>query len=307
MQAILTQMQDYATNVANQRANVTSAAPVEAIKLEELAKNAGFEFFATTKTAEDGTVSSTMIDYGQAVAMNLLPVQTLQEIYGSTPMEFSPAETGLVDRTMNLYWITEVKPETLPEFEESKDLALSLWKRQEAIALAETAAKEFAEKVKAEGKTLAEADQAAGESKTFLFAKTEPFSGFDFPRGFRTPNLTFGEIREEGVAFGQAELQNKVIVAPGKDFYTAVYDLNQGEIAVVRNQPEDRVFVIQLTEEDSDDSILEKMAGFQEDQLGQQALSTLRQLRNVEFQEKWIQQLEKEVGFEWVVIPRNPR
>ena len=300
-------MKDYSDKLANKRANVsTSNEELIPLDLAKIAKDAGFEYFSTTATAQDGTVSPEMLDYPQAVLMNLLPETTLQEIYSSTPMEYSPAETGLVSGAMNLYWVTEVKSEHLQEYDESKELALELWKRQEAVKLAEKDAQALAEKVKS-GAALADAAVESVEAKKCLFAKTEKFTGFSFPRGFRTPELSYGEIREEGVPVGEAERKNSVVIAPGKAFYEAVCPLELNGVAVVRNQPEDRVFVVQMTERDSDDSVLEKMADFDKDRFAQQALATIDEIRNADFQNDWIEQLRKEAGFEWVIIPREMR
>ena len=300
---MLEKMKTYADQLANKRANVSSShAELTPIDLAAFAKDSGFEYFATTKTGEDGTVSSEMLDYAQASLIRLLPESTLQEVYASTPMEYAPEKTDLLAGTITLYWATEVKGEHLPEYEEVQELVSELWKRQEAVKLAEKDALALAETLKG-GAKLADETAKSGEEKKYSFAKTEKFTGFSFPRGFRTPELSFGEIREEGVPVGEAERKNSVVVAPGKSFYEAVFGLEVGEAAVVRNQPEDRVFVIQLTEKDSDEAVLEKMADFDQDRFAQQALMTVEQIRNADFQHDWIEQLRREAGFEWVVIP----
>ena len=153
------------------------------------------------------------------------------------------------------------------------------------------------------GAKLADLAATAGDSANYVFSKTESFTEFSAPRSFRNPSLTFCEVREEGVAEGDSETQNKGIIAPGYHFYDAVYDQEVDGVAVVRNQPEDRVFVIQVTEKDSDDSVLEKTSGVENDYLTQEAVRTIRLLKNAQFQEDWIDQLKKNAGFEWVVVP----
>ena len=182
---------------------------------------------------------------------------------------------------------------------------LNSWKKEQAAALAEKDAAALAEKVKSEGKSLEEL--AAAEDKNFDFVKTEQFTGFSFPRGFRDPQLSLGEIREEGVPYGEADRENKVLIAPGQKFYEVVYSLEPNGVGTLLNQPEDRAFTVQLIERDSDESILEQCKDIADDQVGQQAVMTWQQMNNAKFQEAWLDQLKKEAGFEWKIYPGEIR
>ena len=302
-------MDVYARALARKRAKVagSSSEELEEVDLRKAAEDAGFEYYQTTGTTGDGTEDVIMIDSAQAYKARVLPDETIAEVFQSTPLEYSPNQTQLTPGTnaIYLFWATESKAETVPEFEEARAEVLNSWKKEQAAALAEKDAAALAEKVKSEGKSLEEL--AAAEDKNFDFVKTEQFTGFSFPRGFRDPQLSLGEIREEGVPYGEADRENKVLIAPGQKFYEVVYSLEPNGVGTLLNQPEDRAFTVQLIERDSDESILEQCKDIADDQVGQQAVMTWQQMNNAKFQEAWLDQLKKEAGFEWKIYPGEIR
>ncbi|MBR5242610.1 MAG: hypothetical protein IKW13_00095, partial [Thermoguttaceae bacterium] len=203
-----------------------------------------------------------------------------------------------------LYRATDVQTENSPEFEDAKADVLAAWKLREAVKLAQAAADKFAESAKAEG-----ADFAALAADKLV--ETERFSFLELPTA--SPNFAtqsspqLAEIREKGVEAGEAFRDNKAIVAPGWDFNETAFGMNVGDVAVVANQPKNRVFVLTLTEKDSEDSLRENFENLEDDYNLQTVANFLNRVRASRFTEKFIENLREEAGFEWVSIPREDR
>ena len=165
------------------------------------------------------------------------------------------------------------------------------------------AAQEFAAKARENSdKSLAE---LAADNNAIITVSTEKFSWLNIPRNFRSMSLTLSEVREKDVPYGEAFRKNKALIAPGPQFFETAFGLEKGEIGVSFNQPEDRVFVIKITERDTDDMIIKQFDQIGDDQFGLQALQYVKQDMNHQFREDWIKELRDNAGFEWVSIPRD--
>ena len=225
-------------------------------------------------------------------------------IYQRAPLAYAPAKVDFVEDAAYLYRATDVQTENTPEFEEARDYVLAAWKLREAAKLAQAAADKFAESAKAEG-----ADFAALAADKLV--ETERFSFLELPTA--APNFAsqaqpqLAEIREKGVEAGEAFRDNKAIVAPGWDFNETAFGMNVGDVAVVANQPKNRVFVLKLTEKDSEDALRENFETLEDDYNLQTVANFLNRIRASRFTEKFIENLREDAGFEWVSIPREDR
>ena len=302
MNVILDEMKAYSKAIANIRTGVTAKTDLKEINLADIAAKKGFDFIETTEEVEGKKVPA-LTTIEDAYLNEVLPYGVLTEKYQSIPIEYSPESTGMIVDSVSVYWVNKVKASYKPEFPEAKPMVIDAWKKQEAGKLAMADANALAEKVRTAKKSLAEV--AKSETTPLECAESQKFSWYDFPRGFRNPRLNPGEIREEGVPYGEAERKNKVIVMPGESFYETVYGLNVDEVGVVFNQPEDRVFVIQLIEKDTDDVMLKQFETAQNDPFARQAIAETVQRTNLKFHEDWIKELRKNAGFEWIVIPHD--
>ncbi|MDO4587065.1 MAG: hypothetical protein Q4C95_07170, partial [Planctomycetia bacterium] len=296
---IYNELAAYSKTLSHIRANVAKKSDLKEVDIRQMAVDHGFDFMETTQNKGEETVPM-LISFEEARLLDILPESSLQEVYASVPVAYSPIKTELIDDAIYLYRTTAVKAEHLPEYDEVKDLVLETWKIQEAIKLAMQDAQTLVDNVRTQNKPLSE---VVSQSPKAEFVSTQKFSWFDFSRSFRNPSLEFGEIREEGVAYGESEKKNKAIIAPGKEFYEKADKLNVNEIDVAYNQPKDRVFVLQITEKDPDDVIMTQLDNM--DQLGYQAQTQANQLKNLDFHRDWIESLKKDAGFEWIVIPRD--
>ena len=256
----------------------------------------GFAYYAS----EEGAVET----FEEAYINEALPANELATIYQRAPLAYAPAKVDFADDAAYIYRATEVKTENSPEFEEAKADVLAAWKLREAAKLAQAAADKFAESAKAEG-----ADFAALAADKLV--ETERFSFLELPTA--SPNFAsqsapqLAEIREKGVEAGEAFRDNKAIVAPGWDFNETAFGMNVGDVAVVANQPKDRVFVLKLTEKDPEDALRENFEKLEDDYNLQNVANFLNRARASRFTEKFIENLREDAGFEWVSIPRDDR
>lgn len=305
---IQTLMEDFARRLANKRANVsTDDSELIEINLQELAEKKGFVYYQTSIADEEGNPVPALLDFNEAVSSRTLPNQILHEIYSSSVMDYSPTITTLIDDKIHLYWVTESKSEHTPEYSEVEGLVVATWKKQQAIGLAERDAIALKERILSDGKTLAQTAEEDGDVAKYHFVRTEPFTQYDLPRSFRSPSLTLGEVREEGVTEGNSYIDNQFLVAVGDGFFDTVYALENGGVGVCLNAPKDRAITLQVTERDDDASVFEKMAGPDGEGVDPGAVQTIRLVQNLKFQEDWLKQLKKDAGFEWVCYPGRIR
>ncbi|MDO5553082.1 MAG: hypothetical protein Q4G68_04925, partial [Planctomycetia bacterium] len=303
LDTVYEQMSGYSRKLSNVRAGVAKREELQELNLAELAQTGGFDYMETTTNETDG--KPLLLSFAEVRLLDILPDSVLSEVYQTTPMEFSAQKSPFVEEAIYLYWVTGVKAEAMPDYEEIRDVVLDSWKLREASAIAKSKADEFAAAVKASGKSLAE--YAASCTPPLPVVTTEKFSWLEMPRSFRDANLTYGEVRETGVEVGKADKQNKTLVAVGDGFYQTVYGLKTSEVGVVMNQPEDRAFVVQTTEKDSDDVLLSQIKTAAPDQFTAQAVMQTQQTNNFHFYQNWIKELRQESGFNWIAYPQQER
>ena len=281
-----------------------SAAKTEGREVDGIAKVDAKAFAEANGLAyyvsEEGAVET----FEEAYINDALPLNELAAIYQRAPLAYAPAKVDFVEDAAYLYRATDVQTENTPEFEEARDYVLAAWKLREAAKLAQAAADKFAESAKAEGAVFA----ALAADK---LVETERFSFLELPTA--APNFAsqsapqLAEIREKGVEAGEAFRDNKTIVAPGWDFNETAFGMNVGDVAVVANQPKDRVFVLKLVEKDTEDALRENFEKLEDDYNLQTVANFLNRARASRFTEKFIENLREDAGFEWVSIPRDDR
>ncbi|MBQ7030017.1 MAG: hypothetical protein IJN32_07210, partial [Thermoguttaceae bacterium] len=281
-----------------------SAAKTEGREVDGIAKVDAKAFAEANGLAYYASAEGVAETFEEAYINEALPLNELATIYQRAPLAYAPAKVDFVDGAAYVYRATDAQTENSPEFEEAKADVLAAWKLREAAKLAQAAADKFAESAKAEGADFA---ALAGDK----LVETERFSFLELPTA--SPNFAsqsapqLAEIREKGVEAGEAFRDNKAIVAPGWDFNETAFEMNVGDVAVVANQPKNRVFVVKLTEKDPEDALRENFEKLEDDYNLQSVASHLNRVRASRFTEKFLENLREEAGFEWISIPRDDR
>ena len=264
--------------------------------LKALADQYGLEFFETPMVA---FTEAQRFDFARGIKER----QFLARLFASTPVLFDP-QTIDGDTNQYLFWSTDSQAKKEPQsLEEVRPAVLSRWKEVQARPLALKHAEELAERTRKPGISLADAFADQGDVK---IVETEPFTWdsiyaiFYIQQGYPPP---LGEVREKGVADGNAEIDNTLIVAPGENFMEIAYGLAVDEVGVAMNQPETVVYVIRVTE--SSPPVEELRQSFQSMKfnpylyIGRQA-EMIREAR-----EARLKRIQDEVGFKWINKPER--
>ncbi|MBQ7112349.1 MAG: hypothetical protein IJO06_14200 [Thermoguttaceae bacterium] len=286
----------YYEQYKTRKAEGAEVADLEAVDAKAFAEENGFAYYAPA----EGVVETA----DEAYINEALPLTELQAVYQRPPLAYKANKIDFVGDSAYVYRATEIQQENTPEFEAARDYVLAAWKLREAAKLAQAAADEFAAKAKAEGADFAAlAGDKLVETERFGFVEsTSSLQSF----ASQSP-VQLAEVREAGVELGEAFRDNKAIVAPGWDFNETAFGMNVGDVAVVANQPKNRVFVLKLTEKDSEDALRENLEKLEDDYELQGVANLLNRVRASRFTEKFIENLREEAGFEWVSIPRDDR
>ena len=288
------------------KAEGADLAALEDVDAKAFADENGFGYYVSSAADEEGNVVPVVATIEEAHIAEALPINELAAIYERAPLpyrskklDFDAADAAYVYRAI------DVQAENSPEFEEARDYVLAAWKLREAAKLAQAAADKFAESAKAEGADFA---ALAAEAKAVV-VETEAFSLLEASSampGMGNAQVQLAEVREKGVELGEAFRDNQAIIAPGWDFNETAFGMNVGDVAVVANQPKDRVFVLTISEKDPEPTS-EELATAADDPTVQQAADVLTRVRVSRFSEKFFENLREEAGFEWVSIPRDDR
>jgi hypothetical protein len=228
----------------------------------------------------------------------------LIKMYSENPMLFE-SEIFAGSNGEVLVWITELKKEFKPaKLEEVKDIVLKTWKEVKARPLAVEAAEKLVADAKKSGKSLAETFKG---QKDIEVVKTEPFSWKTYGAGIhplaalmqgQRPFLD--EVRESGVAVGNALINNKVVFAPGNDFMEKVFSLQLGETSSVLNQPELIAYVVRVNSSTPSEEVLWER--FQTAYLLEYAYAGQPEIIS-EAMNDFLQKIYAETGFQWVNKP----
>ncbi|MCL2305872.1 MAG: hypothetical protein FWC43_11065 [Planctomycetaceae bacterium] len=222
-------------------------------------------------------------------------------LIGRQTSQLSSPDGGPIE---SIGWATKKESRRIPEFtdEGMKELVRDRWLMVHARELAEKRAQELADL----------ANQSKDQSLTVSLAgqdvavvETGPFTWFTrslAQAGYGRAPLVFGEVREAGVALGTADYNNVHIKAPGAGFMEAAYSLQPNESAVAMNQPKSLVFVIRLVESSPDEESLWQffVKEKSDEYLGAGKGESLDAMRT-----QWIEEIERNVGFQWVNRPQS--
>ncbi|MDR1484211.1 MAG: hypothetical protein LBT09_05265 [Planctomycetaceae bacterium] len=203
-----------------------------------------------------------------------------------------------------LVWATDFKDEKTPESidndEVLRNAVIKRWKEVQARDIAFKAAKELADTAKASKESLKVA--LAAKSDLFSITETEPFTWLTYGYAITLGSpLRLGEVREKGVSYGKAELDNKYIFAPGEEFMRVTSGLEIGEIGTVFNQPKTTVHIVRLiSTSPSEESLWENFKKVPPD-----AYLPLGQQRILEAREAWLESIRAEMNFKWINKPKE--
>ena len=228
--------------------------------------------------------------------------QYIAQMFHRVPLMFE-GETFWGREGQVLCWVTDQKIEKRPEkLDEVKDAVLKRWKEIEAGGLALKKAEELAGEVKASGQSLAEV--FAGREDVPV-VETEPFTWKSYGMNpmaalMRGVPPMLGEVREKGVAAGDAEIDNRLITAPGSDFMETVFSLSIGETGVVFNQPKSVAYIVRVTSSSPSTEVLWEQ--FQNAPVMLYRAAGQMELFSAAYQ-AWLDEIRSKTGFRWVNKP----
>ena len=280
------------------------------VNLKALAEENGLQYLVTNLPDGESSVP-VMISQDEASIMAILPESELQTLYESAPLPYAPRRVGNYDPAdpmsqyripdeFYVYRAIDVKAQYRPEFEEARDTVLETYKLLEGAKIAEKKAQEFYAQASAEG---ADFDKLAADSKAQV-VETEKFSWFKPSYSAYGASAEPSEIREAGVEAGQADRDNKAIVAPGWDFYETLFGLDLNGVGICRNQSKDRSFVLKVVEKDGDELISDSFDQIATDQSASYVQMMMRRARVEKFHEDFMKELRDDSGFNWLWIPQ---
>ena len=236
------------------------------------------------------------------LARGLQDRQRIVQMFRSVPMLFE-GEIFWGSDGQVLYWVTDQKNEKRPEkLDEVKDVVLKRWKEIEARALALKKAEELANEAKTSGQSLGE---VFANRDAVPVVETEPFTWKTYGMNpmaavMRGIPPMIGEVREKGVQEGNAEIDNRLIVAPGSEFMESVFSLQVGEIGVAFNQPQSAAYIVRVTSSSpSTETLWEQFQNahiFLYRAAGQPEVIA-------EAYEAWLDVIRSKTGFRWVNKP----
>ncbi len=244
-------------------------------------------------------------------ARGMLERQKLFQLFDETQLLFQP-ESFSGDSANYLYWVTETVAEFKPaKLDDVREQVVQRWKETEAQTPALKQAEELATAARTAEKSLQDAfaGKLLSGNTPVSVVETEPFFWKSYGSGI-SPWMAIlngippmlGEVREKGVAAGDAEIDNKLIFAPGSEFMEKVYALQVGETVVVFNAPKTVAYVVRVTASSPSDEVLWErfqLANPMEYRLaGQMEMVT-------EAREAWMQTIYDETGFEWIKDPQS--
>ena len=266
------------------------------LDLKPFAEQYDFEFFSTPKIVAH---EAQRLPFAHGTRER----QFLEELFKGAILFDPQIVEG--DSAKYLFWVTDFSSQEEPEsVDKVRDTVLLRWKEVNARPLAMKRAEELLEQAKTSGKPLVEAFANQGDVKV---VETEPFTwksygesmyaAFFAMRGL-PPHL--GEVREKGVAAGDSEIGNTLIVAPGERFMETAYSLGVSEIGIAMNQPETVVYIIRVTGSSPSDDVLRER--FPSTPVAEYRLAGMPE-KIREARDAWLKQIQDEVGFKWINKP----
>lgn len=205
--------------------------------LEELAKEAGFEYATTGmvnyQSAFEIPVGRSRVSRGQRMQAfefrELILVEPNPAENDSLGNLFVPLTSFGVGQRF-IFWKTESKPGSTPAFELVKDEVKDVWKKQRAAELAEAKAKEIASRVS--GGNLVDILETAEEKALVLE-----------PAPFTWLNQMFANID------GRLQLSNIELLQPtNNDFMEAVFGAAKGDTVVAPDAAKTVYYAVQVVE-----------------------------------------------------------
>ncbi|MDO5310201.1 MAG: hypothetical protein Q4G03_12025, partial [Planctomycetia bacterium] len=267
------------------------------VDMAAFAEAHGFQYHMTHVLTDFNAEQPDAFSFEQALIADLLPVNTLQEIYSSAPMPYSP-QRAVNGSTMYVFRAIEVIPQTRPEFEDCKDFVVEQWKLRQAVKIAQKNADELLAKIQG-GEDF---DQAA-EAAQATVVETEKFTWMRSSLGPYNPMPQLSEVCEAGVEPGQANRDNKEIVAPGWAFFELAYSLGQDGVGQCLNQAEDRVFVVKVVDNGDDELISEVFEKLDSESSARFAAMQIQRYEFERYHEDLVKSLRDSSGFQWIWLP----
>jgi hypothetical protein len=150
---------------------------------------------------------------------------------------YQPVKTVDIDGNRFVAMKISDTPGKVPTLAEVKDEVIKAWKKQQAFDLAMKHAEEDMKKAQDAKSPLA---SVFADSKSIKVVRTDPFS-----------MLTGGDVSFAGGQLQQTPYrfsQPSEIVAPGPDFMRKVFDLKDGQLAVIPNNDHSIVYIVRVVE-----------------------------------------------------------
>ncbi|MDR2344430.1 MAG: hypothetical protein LBE18_00020 [Planctomycetaceae bacterium] len=224
--------------------------------------------------------------------------------FNGRPYEYQANKIGNEYQRI-LVWATDfkdsVEPKSIDDNITLRDTVIKRWKEVQAREIAFKTAKELTELAKGSKEPLNVS--LASKSDLAKITETEPFTWltFGYSIDWNSP-VRLGEIREKGVLYGESELSNKYIHAPGEEFMKAASKLEIGGIDTVFNQPKTSVYIIRLINTSPAENALWELFKTAPAQL---YLQIGQRDRLIESRESWLESIRSEMDFKWINKPKE--
>ena len=258
------------------------------LDMDALAKEHGVKAFSTDMLSVLEVESNSELGIGKSRDMNIASRTTfyqpwLQIVFQPKGL-YRPLTTVDSDGNSYLSWKIEEREGHIPTFKEARTDVLEAYKQIKARDFAKQEAEKYA-------KTVREAKQPMKEvfaqDKDLLVKDIGPFAWLT------RPNVPFGMQQSQGIQMTPVP----GVETPGEDFMRAIFSLEAGGVGVAFNFPKSVVYVIQATDFEPRESVLE-----QEFMVRMQNYNRYRGAGSGELagaQSLWLESLIEEYGVVW--------
>jgi hypothetical protein len=229
---------------------------------------------------------ATETDVGKAIAEVGQGLQRPNYVEAAlqTPLLYKAATVQDAAGNQYLYWKVDNVEEHVPTLDEEgiREQVVETWKEIQARDLAKKKAEDLAKEAR-EGKS--SLSEAIADEKGLEVITTQPFTWMTAGNPFLGPS----EPRLTSVPG---------VESPGNEFMSAVFGLEEGEVAVTHNVPQDAYYVVRVTSLEPSLKVLQETFAIESPRQNQNYFA-LAQEENMEVSRHWIESVREEAGLHW--------
>ena len=199
---------------------------------------------------------------------------------------YQPIKTVDIDGNRFIAMKMSDTPGKVPTLAEVKDEVVKAWKKQQAEELAKKHADEFAKKAEDAKTPLA---SFFADDKSIKVVRTDPFSELTGGEA----SFVGGQVQQQPYRFSQPT----EIVAPGPDFLRGVFNLKDGQVAVLLNNDHSIAYVVRIVEHQP--NLAGLRAAYMADAYSWQGENLMNQMHRQEIMSTLEQDIEASTNLKW--------